>query len=72
VKVTFELVTGLYVSSPAFVAAIKHVPLVEAVIVADADESERAQPVADPPEAIAYVTAPEPEPPVVERLKTWL
>ena len=40
------------------------------MIVADADESERAQPVADPPEAIAYVTAPEPEPPVVDIVKT--
>ena len=52
-KVTFELVTELYVSFPAFVAAMKHVPLVEDVIVAEDEEFESAHPVAVPPETIA-------------------
>ena len=38
VKVTFALVAELYVESSAFVAAIKHVPEVVAVIVAVEDE----------------------------------
>jgi hypothetical protein len=47
------------------VAWIKHVPTVVAVIVAVADESESVQPVAVPPDAIAKVVAPVPEPPDV-------
>ena len=68
--VPVALIAWLYVESSALVAWIRHVPLDVDVIVAVADELESAQPVADPPEAIAYVTAPDPEPPVVERLKT--
>ena len=64
------LITWLYVASSALVAWIKHVPFDVDVILAVADELDSAQLVADPPEAIAYVTAPEPEPPVVDRLKT--
>jgi hypothetical protein len=47
------------------VAWIKHVPTVVAVIVAVAVELERAQVVAVPPDAIAKVIAPVPEPPDV-------
>jgi len=70
VKVPVALIAWLYVASSALVAWIRHVPFNVAVMVAVADELDNAQPVAVPPEAIAYVTAPEPEPPVVERLKT--
>jgi hypothetical protein len=47
------------------VAWIKHVPTVVAVMVDVAVESERVQPDAVPPDAIAKVVAPVPEPPVV-------
>ena len=66
VNVTLELVTALYEEFPAIVASIKHVPLVVAVIVAEDDEFESAHPVAVPPEAIAYVTDPLVDPPVVD------
>jgi hypothetical protein len=66
VKVAAALVVDSYVASAALVAWIRHVPVVVAVIVAVADESERAQPDALPPDAIAKVVAPEPEPPEVE------
>jgi len=56
---------------PAFVAAIRQVPLAVDVIVAVDEEFDSAQPVAVPPEAIAYVTVPGSiEPPEVDRLKT--
>jgi hypothetical protein len=51
--------------SEAIVAETKQVPEVDAVIVADADELERAQLVALPPATIAYVIAPVPEDPEV-------
>jgi len=47
------------------VAWIKHVPTVVAVIVAVAVELERVQVVAVPPDAMAKVVAPVPEPPDV-------
>jgi hypothetical protein len=47
------------------VAWIKHVPTVVAVMVDVAVESERVQPDAVPPDAIAKVVAPVPEPPDV-------
>jgi hypothetical protein len=46
-------------------AWIRHVPTVVAVIVAVAVESDRAHPDAVPPDAIAKVIAPEPDPPEV-------
>ena len=46
-------------------AWIKHVPTVVAVMVAVAVELERAQVVAVPPDAMAKVVAPVPEPPDV-------
>ena len=52
--------------SEAIVAETKQVPEVDAVIVADADELERAQLVALPPATIAYVIAPVPEDPEVD------
>jgi hypothetical protein len=45
------------------VAAIRQVPLEDAEIVGVADESESAQPEAVPPDEIAYVTEPVPDPP---------
>ena len=69
-KVTLELVTGLYAPLPAIVAAIRHVPLVEDVIVAEDEEFDSAQPVAVPPDVIAYVTVPGSiEPPEVDIVK---
>jgi len=65
VKVAAALVISSYVASAALVAWIRHVPVVVAVIVAVAVELERAQPDALPPDAIAKVVAPEPEPPEV-------
>ena len=65
VKVAAALVAASYVASAALVAWIRHVPIVVAVIVAVAVESESAQPDALPPDAIAKVVAPEPEPPEV-------
>jgi hypothetical protein len=53
VKVTFALVAELYVESSAFVAAIKHVPEVVAVIVAVEDESLNVHVLAVPPDTIA-------------------
>ena len=56
---------------PAFVAAIRQVPVVVDVIVAVDDELDSAQPVAVPPDAMAYVTVPGSiEPPEADRLKT--
>ena len=52
-KVTFALVAELYVESSAFVAAIKQVPEVVAVIVAVADESLNVHVLAVPPDTIA-------------------
>jgi len=52
------------------VAATRHVPLVVEEIVAAEVASDRAQLVAVPPDAIAYVTAPAVEPPVVDILST--
>ena len=66
VKVAAALVVGSYVASAALVACIRHVPTDVAVMVAVAVESESAQPDALPPDAIAKVVAPEPEPPEVE------
>ena len=65
VKVAAALVVASYVASAALVAWIRHVPVVVAEIVAVAVELERAQPDALPPDAIAKVVAPEPEPPEV-------
>jgi hypothetical protein len=65
VKVAAALVVASYVASAALVAWIRHVPTVVAVIVAVAVESESAQPDALPPDVIANVVAPEPEPPEV-------
>ena len=47
----------------------RHVPTVVAVMVAVAVELESAHPVAVPPDAIANVVAPDPEPPaeVIDR-----
>ena len=65
INVAAALVVASYVASAALVAWIRHVPIVVAVIVAVAVESESAQPDALPPDAIAKVVAPEPEPPEV-------
>ena len=46
-------------------AWIRHVPTVVAVMVAVAVELERVQPVAVPPDAMAKVVAPAPDPPDV-------
>ena len=57
---------------PAIVAAIRHVPLVEAVMVAVDEEFDSAQLVAVPPDVIAYVTVPGSiEPPEVDIDNTW-
>ena len=57
---------------PAIVAAIRHVPLVEAVMVAVDEEFDSAQLVAVPPDVIAYVTVPGSiDPPEVDINKTW-
>jgi hypothetical protein len=53
--------------SDALVALIKHVPEERAVRVALLPEPLRTQFVAVPPAASAYVTAPDPEPPVVPK-----
>jgi hypothetical protein len=52
------------------VAATRHVPLVVEEIVADEVVLDSEQLVAVPPDAIAYVTAPPVEPPVVDILST--
>ena len=46
---------------------MRHVPVLVAVRVAFAAELLSEQPVAVPPVEIAYVTAPVPDPPVVEK-----
>jgi hypothetical protein len=53
VKVALALVADAYVKSAAFVATIKHVPAVVAVIVAVDVASESAQVVAVPPPKMA-------------------
>ena len=65
VKVAAALVVASYVASAALVAWIRHVPVVVAEIVAVAVELESVHPDALPPDAIAKVVAPEPEPPEV-------
>ena len=65
VKVALALVAEVKLASAAFVAWIKHVPAVVAEIVAVDVASERAQLVAVPPETMAKVTAPVPDPPLV-------
>jgi hypothetical protein len=65
VKVAAALVAASYVASAALVDWIRHVPTVVAVIVAVAVESDSEHPDAVPPDAIAKVVAPEPEPPEV-------
>lgn len=63
------LVAELYVESSALVAAIRQEPYLVAVIVAEEELFERLQFSAVPPETIAYVTAPDPEPPEVDMVK---
>ena len=65
IKVAAALVISSYVASAALVAWIRHVPTVVAVIVAVDVELESVQPDALPPDAIAKVVVPEPEPPEV-------
>ena len=65
VKLALALVVAEYVESAALVAWIRHVPTVVAVIVAVAVELESAHPDAVPPDAIAKVVAPVPDPPEV-------
>jgi hypothetical protein len=69
VKVAAALVVASYVASAALVAWIRHVPIVVAVIVAVAVESDSEHPDALPPDVIAKVVAPEPEPPEVNMIK---
>jgi hypothetical protein len=66
------LVADEKLASAALVALIKHVPTVVAVRVAEAVASESAQVLAVPPATMAYVTAPVPDPPPVERVGTAL
>ena len=65
VKVTVSLDRASYVESAALVARIQQVPAEFAETVAVAVELESAQPVALPPNAIANVIAPVPDPPEV-------
>jgi hypothetical protein len=65
VKAIAAEVAELYAGSAALVAVIKHVPGVSALRVALAKSFESTQLVAVPFDT-AYVTAPEPSPPVVE------
>ena len=65
VKLALALVVAEYVESAALVAWIRHVPIVVAVIVAVAVESDSVQPEAVPPDAMANVIAPVPDPPEV-------
>ena len=65
VKVALALVVAEYVESAALLAWIKHVPTVVAVIVAVAVESENVHPDAVPPDSMANVVAPVPDPPEV-------
>jgi hypothetical protein len=65
VKVAAALVVASYVASAALAAWIRHVPIVVAVIVAVAVESDSEHPDAVPPDVIAKVVAPEPDPPEV-------
>jgi hypothetical protein len=58
--------------SDAFVAWIKHVPTVVAVIVLLAVSFARAQVDASPPTTTAYVVDPLPEPPDGVIVNTWL
>jgi hypothetical protein len=53
------------------IAWIRHVPDVVAVMVSVAVGPARVHPLALPPDAIAYVVAPEPEPPEVVIDKAW-
>jgi hypothetical protein len=65
INVAAALVISSYVASAALVARIKQVPAEVAETVAVAVALESAQPDALPPDAIAKVVAPEPEPPEV-------
>jgi hypothetical protein len=65
VKVTVSLDRASYVESAALVACIQQVPAEFAETVAVAVELESSQPVALPPNAIANVIAPVPDPPEV-------
>jgi hypothetical protein len=65
VKVTVSLDRASYVESAALVALIWQVPAEFAETVAVAVELESAQPDALPPDAIANVIAPVPDPPEV-------
>ena len=65
VKVALALVVAEYVESAALLAWIKHVPTVVAVIVAVAVESENVHPDAVPPDSMANVVPPVPDPPEV-------
>jgi len=65
VKVTVSLDRASYVESAALVACIQQVPAEFAETVAVAVELESAQPDALPPNAIANVIAPVPDPPEV-------
>ena len=65
VKVNVSLDRASYVESAALVARIKQVPAEAAETVAVDVELESVQPDALPPDAIAKVVAPEPEPPEV-------
>ena len=65
VKVAAALVVASYVESAALVARIQQVPAEAAETVAVDVELESVQPDALPPDAIAKVIAPVPEPPEV-------
>ena len=70
-KVAVELVTDEKLASAAFVAWIKHVPAVVAVMELVAVAFASVQPVAVPPAKIAYVVAPVPDPPVGVIVMAW-
>ena len=69
VKVTAALVADAYVASAAIVALTKHVPELDAEIVAVAEVLDNAHEVAVPPDVIAKVIAPLPVDPEVVILK---